>query len=181
MPWKCDCGFEEATNGKKYAAHMSRNTKLGHKGLGWVDPESGTVLGTKPRSGKTTVEQSQTSTGVGPGKVFVAKQTPTPDKETHILVDPSTATILRATPVSLEIPYTQQMWSGFQCARLHGFPGGEADWFSLISVEFWSARGINPFEMSGVVFESIQSLTQGNENLRGEEDGIKAGASGISE
>lgn len=49
MPYRCSCGYEN-TNGKKFAGHLGRYSKFGHRKIGWVD-ETGEVLDSRPGGG----------------------------------------------------------------------------------------------------------------------------------
>ena len=158
MPYRCSCGYEN-TNGKKFAGHLGRYSKFGHRKVGWVD-ETGEVLDSRPRGGSKPQGKQ-----AAPEVLVVSQGQAPPEKEfpgektgLRVAIDPQTATIIRAIPVRVEFAYTPQMWTGFQCAKLHGFSGELCDWLSLISLEFWWARGINPFEEMGVVFETVPSL-----------------------
>ena len=50
MPYRCSCGYE-TENGRAFTGHLGRYSKLGHRKIGWVDPETGEVLDSRPRRG----------------------------------------------------------------------------------------------------------------------------------
>ena len=157
MPYRCSCGYENA-NGKKYSGHLGRMIKHGHQGLGWVEP-TGEVLDSRPRRGSKPKQAAPEVLVVPEGEAAPERRPPAEKADARrVAVDPQTATLIRATPVRLDIAYTQQMWTGFQCALRYGYTGDLEDWLNLISLEFWQARGINPFE--GVVFETTPSLME---------------------
>lgn len=159
MPFRCSCGYE-AENGKVFAGHLGRYSNFGHRKIGWVDPETGEVLDSRPRRGSKPKQAAPEVLVVPEGEAAPERRPPAEKADARrVAVDPQTATLIRATPVRLDIAYTQQMWTGFQCALRYGYTGDLEDWLNLISLEFWQARGINPFE--GVVFETVPSLMEG--------------------
>mgnify|MGYP001558692740 FL=1 len=87
-----------------------------------------------------------------------------------ITLNVSEAAAIQMMAKTVVIANTPDIIYSFMCAVKRGFEGGLENWLSLVSVDFWTGRGVNPYEE----VSRIKEESSGN----GERQGVEQVAGG---
>ncbi len=85
---------------------------------------------------------------------------------------------LQLVPQVQQLPLTPEIFMSYMCAVKRGYKGGIAGWLSVVSLDFWTGRNVDPFAaVSGVYEMGVQTPPDGGKVSDPQEvaDGITGG------
>jgi hypothetical protein len=85
--------------------------------------------------------------------------------------------MLQLVPQVQQLPLTPEIFMSYMCAIKKGYKGGIAGWLSVVALDFWTGRNVDPFaEVSGVYdLTGVQTPVSGG---NGSQEEVESGYTG---